>query len=265
MISQRSIRLAAVALALGSAGAAPTASAVAISDGNYTVNIQVTPLVAGSPGVYDPGVNGNYNSSLSFNSMPGGFTNGMTDNGLTILGFGSGVAGDGVAGTLGMNVSGGNLSFSSFNVDTIFDTPMGSLAQGLGAGGTSLFSGATSASGTQFDLTGRLAAIDSLLPNFVGWKWDYASFTDGTSTNGAQTVNGTAVTAVGDVNGDGLTDYVATFVSAGVVGPEWGIIYPSTYVETWKVQINSVPLPAAVWLLGSGLIGFLGVGRRKKR
>jgi hypothetical protein len=263
MISQKSIRLAAVALALGSAGAAPTASAVAISDGSYTINIQVTPEVAGSPGVYDPGVNGNYNSSLSFNSMPGGFTNGMTDNGLTILGFGSGVAGDGVAGTLGMSVSGGILSFSSFNVDTIFDTPGGNFAQGLDAGGTSLFSGTTSASGTQFDLTGRLAAIDGI-PGFVAWKWDYASFTDGTSTNGAQTVNGTAVTAVGDVNGDGLTDYVATFVSAGVVGPEWGIIYPSTYVETWKVQINSVPLPAAVWLLGSGLIGFLGVGRRKK-
>jgi hypothetical protein len=28
--------------------------------------------------------------------------------------------------------------------------------------------------------------------------------------------------------------------------------------------VSAVPLPAAVWLLGSGLLGLAGIGRRKK-
>ena len=96
------------------------------------------------------------------------------------------------------------------------------------------------------------------------YKWDYATFTTGSSTNGIQTVLGTAVTSVGDANSDGLTDYAATVVSAGAFGAEWGSFAGVEYVETWKVSINSVPLPAAVWLLGSGLLGLAGVARRKK-
>jgi hypothetical protein len=33
---------------------------------------------------------------------------------------------------------------------------------------------------------------------------------------------------------------------------------------TWNPTSTSVPLPAAVWLLGSGLMGLAGVGRRRK-
>ena len=32
---------------------------------------------------------------------------------------------------------------------------------------------------------------------------------------------------------------------------------------TWNAQVAAVPVPAAVWLLGSGLMGLVGVGRRK--
>ncbi|MDR3415138.1 MAG: VPLPA-CTERM sorting domain-containing protein [Nevskia sp.] len=35
-------------------------------------------------------------------------------------------------------------------------------------------------------------------------------------------------------------------------------------VEVSGTQVSSVPLPAAGWLLGSGLLGLMGVGRRKK-
>jgi len=31
-----------------------------------------------------------------------------------------------------------------------------------------------------------------------------------------------------------------------------------------RVDFNPVPVPAAVWLFGSGLIGLVGVARRKK-
>lgn len=33
--------------------------------------------------------------------------------------------------------------------------------------------------------------------------------------------------------------------------------------ETWYVRPSAVPVPAAAWLLGSGLLGLIGVARRK--
>jgi hypothetical protein len=33
---------------------------------------------------------------------------------------------------------------------------------------------------------------------------------------------------------------------------------------TWIFEVNTVPIPGAVWLFGSGLIGLIGIARRKK-
>jgi len=38
-------------------------------------------------------------------------------------------------------------------------------------------------------------------------------------------------------------------------------------IKAWAVadgDINAVPVPAAVWLFGSGFLGLVGVARRKK-
>ena len=32
----------------------------------------------------------------------------------------------------------------------------------------------------------------------------------------------------------------------------------------WQLELTAVPIPAAVWLFGSGLIGLIGVARQKK-
>ena len=40
--------------------------------------------------------------------------------------------------------------------------------------------------------------------------------------------------------------------------------YASPYIGSHLVRISSVPVPTAVWLFGSGLIGLIGVARRKK-
>ena len=46
--------------------------------------------------------------------------------------------------------------------------------------------------------------------------------------------------------------------------------YPSTFPNGttatggWFYQTSAVPVPAAVWLFGSGLLGLIGVARRKK-
>lgn len=36
------------------------------------------------------------------------------------------------------------------------------------------------------------------------------------------------------------------------------------YFDNAKMEVNAVPVPAAVWLFGSGLLGLVGVARRKK-
>lgn len=41
-----------------------------------------------------------------------------------------------------------------------------------------------------------------------------------------------------------------------------GEVQSVTFVET-QVEISAVPLPAAVWLFGSGLIGLAGIARRR--
>ena len=36
-----------------------------------------------------------------------------------------------------------------------------------------------------------------------------------------------------------------------------------TWDYTWTFEVTTVPVPAAVWLFGSGLIGLVGLARRK--
>lgn len=43
-----------------------------------------------------------------------------------------------------------------------------------------------------------------------------------------------------------------------------GTLVGTNDLEQWGLTISSVPIPAAVWLFGSGLLGLIGVARRKK-
>ena len=64
-----------------------------------------------------------------------------------------------------------------------------------------------------------------------------------------------------------------TYQTADDWSKVWGLNDPfspdpiteNVYVGTFLVRgISSVPVPAAIWLFGSGLIGLIGVARRKK-
>ena len=57
-------------------------------------------------------------------------------------------------------------------------------------------------------------------------------------------------------------------VNSGNVGADWAAFDGTPYTEKFNITLNGtaavVPVPAAVWLFGSGLLGLVGVARRKK-
>jgi hypothetical protein len=65
--------------------------------------------------------------------------------------------------------------------------------------------------------------------------------------------------------GTGVSDAVITLAEAAV-GGMWaatgGVFYP-TYTGATVNSTSAVPVPAALWLFGSGLIGLAGVARRR--
>ena len=56
-----------------------------------------------------------------------------------------------------------------------------------------------------------------------------------------------------------VTDFTAI-----VAGNSYAIEFGSVTGEVYGVDLAPIPVPAAVWLFGSGLIGLVGVARRKK-
>ena len=75
-----------------------------------------------------------------------------------------------------------------------------------------------------------------------------------------QTSSGIRVVNVWDINADGSLSYAA--VPGMENGPFPG--YNAGFELTGAGLVSPVPVPAAVWLFGSGLLGLVGVARRKK-
>jgi hypothetical protein len=113
--------------------------------------------------------------------------------------------------------------------------------------------------------------------------WDpVSSFLSGTGTidNGTSSLTGLFVgsffgleglQAIGRLNFTLGTGTVTMSLMDSVVSGGWsawdGITDPfdftNTYIGTTINPINPVPVPAALWLFGSGLIGLMGVARRR--
>jgi len=192
--------------------------------------------------------------------------------------YGSGIVGDGVMGVIDFNLSGGNISVTSFSQDSYLNTACGTFF--LRGPDTSGMGGSIDATGNMvFDPTGRLALAASFSTTLGENPWNldngsdglgtglYEQFTTGTTSNRKKGVS-PGFTLTGTTLQDaGAGIWTGTLVSAGNIGTTWGGFNLTQYSEEWNIKItftSAVPVPAAVWLFGSGLAGLVGVARRRR-
>ena len=261
-----------VAAALGVA-AAPASAITALADGDYVIEI--------TGGCFDFG---NCQADGT-----GTLTDNTTANQASIGGFGSGIVGDGLMGVIGFTKSGGSYSVTSYSQDSYLATTGGTFYLQDQDGGDGNSDGALmgltindTTGAMTFDPTGR----DGIAAKFAGslglqpWNVDDGSdgggtglwdvFTTGSNTNRNQGpfTPGFTVTGSNLVDAAGGT-WTGTLVSAGNIGGSWGDFNMTQYSEVFDITIKSattvIPVPAAVWLFGSGLIGLVGVARRRKK
>ena len=215
----------------------------------------------------------------------GGLGN-VTDNAITVRGAGTGIAGDGLVGSISFTVGGdGNtLTINSFQQDTYTGTAGGDFALNVGVANSSGFisdTGDVSLSMERFGFPNFFSYLDNSVWNVdnsatISGQGDSTSgsldaWTTGTDSNWTP---GTPGTAAGSGSGSALVaagagSWTGAVVNFGNVGAAWTAFDGTPYTEKFNITVNGVappeiPIPAAVWLFGSGLLGLVGVARRKK-
>jgi len=143
-------------------------------------------------------------------------------------------------------------AFTATGGTDLSDATILDLTSAMGTNGTGDI-GATVVFGTVGTVTSSPFTFNPATPvtnllTIGDWQVDLGTMTIVDQTASILTLSGT-----GAISGNGL-DLTPT---------QWSWSANSTG-GTYSMTINAVPVPAAVWLFGSGLIGLIGVARRKK-
>jgi hypothetical protein len=145
----------------------------------------------------------------------------------------------------------------------------------IGTGFTSNVDGG----GVNFAFNSSVLNVTSISINESVWNLG-AGINTGTIDNASGVVTGISVNAWDDVFGD-FTMASVTFQAIGsgvssLIMGEWGtnpwasggsLLNPdfgAGSVTVAETPISAVPVPAAIWLFGSGLISLIGFSKRKK-
>ncbi len=126
-----------------------------------------------------------------------------------------------------------------------------------------LFFGNTGLDYTSSPTNVLTAAGNTADVDFSGWTVTWNSIASIPMSGGAWGTNASGVAnvtcGVDCGNGDTYSLYYTATVPAGSPSGFGGVKYRLNL----KGTVSEIPVPAAIWLLGSGLLGLVGVARRK--
>jgi len=96
------------------------------------------------------------------------------------------------------------------------------------------------------DLSAAFLPVNNFF-TYAGWQLDLATLSvEGDTTPEFLHLSGTGVVSGNDYQSTGVT---------------WSL--SASNATAYSMTVTAVPVPAAVWLFGSGLIGLIGIARRK--